>query len=239
MVSESEVFAPVFPICLMNLAFLKVNLIRKDQGQEGIQQPFLYPLSPGLLSHVQQTAIIFPTLPSAAAVLMEVLPVALYIPCQIHLQVGFGFLNPIPAWSVSLHSSWVSCPLPCASFYYLTFFFFLKFLNHPCWSSLIIHAGLTPPLLDFPICWDRSILILADTIPETQPALLDLCLQNHHRILPGRSLKRPKSASLRVAIHLFVLLPPSESWMPTSHGSWSLQPKHLFFFFFCSPVQGV
>lgn len=150
MVSESKVFAPIFPIYFTDLAFLKVNLIRKDQGQEGIQQPFLYPLSPGLLSHVQQTAIIFPTLPSAAAVLMEVLPVALYIPCQIHLQVGFGFLNPIPAWSVSLHSSWVSCPLPCASFYYLTFFFFLKFLNHPCWSSLIIHAGLTPPLLDFP-----------------------------------------------------------------------------------------
>lgn len=78
--------------------------------------------------------IIFPTLPSAAAVLMEVLPVALYIPCQIHLQVGFGFLNPIPAWSVSLHSSWVSCPLPCASSYYLIFFFLKKK------SSLIIHA---------------------------------------------------------------------------------------------------
>lgn len=102
----------------------------------------------------------------------------------------------------------------------------LKFLNHPCWPYTTFTR--------FPTCWDGSILTLADTIPESQPALLDLCLQNHHSILPGRSLKRPKSASLkpRVIIHLFVLLPPSESWMPTSHGSWSLQPKHLFFFFF-------
>lgn len=63
MVSESKVFAPIFPIYFTDLAFLKVNLIRKDQGQEGIQQPFLYPLSPGLLPHVQQTAITSSSLP--------------------------------------------------------------------------------------------------------------------------------------------------------------------------------
>lgn len=71
MVSEREVFAPVFPICFRDLAFLKANLTSKDQGEEGIQQPFLYALSPGLLLHVQQTAIIFPTLSAAAAVLMD------------------------------------------------------------------------------------------------------------------------------------------------------------------------
>lgn len=44
-----------------------------------------------------------------AKILAEAFLVALHIPLQVQILVGFGFSNAIPACSVSLYSSQVTC----------------------------------------------------------------------------------------------------------------------------------
>jgi len=79
-------------------------------------------------SPIQQQTHIFPSLPSAAYGLVEALLVAFHVPCQIQLQMSFGFTKSTPACSVSLYSIWVTCLVR---------------------SSSYIHAGLLLSLLDF------------------------------------------------------------------------------------------
>lgn len=99
-------------------------------------------LSPGLLTH-SAAAHIFPGTPFAADVSAEVLLVALHIPHQNQLQIGLVFLTVL-----LLNPQTV--PL-CSSSTSPSFFLLQASLLHLSFarSSLFIHAGLLPLLLDF------------------------------------------------------------------------------------------
>lgn len=74
---------------------------------------------------------------------LEALPVFLYIPHQIQLQLGFRFPNLILVWynvSIFLLGDLKLIP-PLACFFFLC----LRFV----WSSCFIHAGLLPSFLGF------------------------------------------------------------------------------------------
>lgn len=84
-------------------------------------------------------------------------------PFLIQLQMGFGIPNPVPTYSVFLHSCWVTCP-----YSHLLYTSFLCL--HLVRSSSA--SGLLPSLL-------HLLFVRMDhswawrVIPEKQPALLD------------------------------------------------------------------
>lgn len=133
---------------------------------------------------------ICPSLSFAADIAIEALPCCIYVLCKTHLPRGFGFANPIPACSMLLYSSWITCPciyLPHASFL--------------CWSfgrsSLFSHTHLLPPSFDFlHIGMNRSRVwrwSLASNQISWSPLLSKSVLR---KSLPSRPLKKPRSALL-------------------------------------------
>lgn len=105
----------VSPVCssvLTVLGFLKASLTSKEQGKETLSSLVLS-LSFVIRSpdpYSRQTPI-FPSLPFTADVPVEAFPVALHIPHQIQLQMGFALLTPaLHAQTVSLYFTWVTCP---------------------------------------------------------------------------------------------------------------------------------
>lgn len=92
---------------------------------------------------IQQQLHSFPTLSFAADALGETLLVVLDVPCQTQFQVDCSIPCCIPAYPKDVPID-LSCACPFFNIPYISFFHL-----RTARTSLLFHAGLLPPLLDF------------------------------------------------------------------------------------------
>lgn len=72
--------APGFPLCFLDLGFLKTGLISKDWSEKGIHY----------LDFLFSNTYLFPSLPFVTYILLEALLAAFDNPSQIEFHLGFG-----------------------------------------------------------------------------------------------------------------------------------------------------
>lgn len=158
---------------------------------------------------IQQQAHIYPGLPYAADVLVEILPVDLHVHYQIQHQIQLQLAFLIPALytqMVFLYSSWDTCsyyPFICASFLYLSFVRYSLFI---CGSFLPLMTGLLHMGVEHSRAWRWFLNLDSSSLQGGLPRGI-------------RSLCSPKSVlKSGIVILLFAIFPPLKSSMPPSHG---------------------
>lgn len=167
--------------------FLKASIPSKvkDKDKEGIQYLSLfYVLSHQISCHIQQWAHSLPSLSFTAHVLSATFLVALCIPKQIQLHMGFAFPSPKPAWIVS-----VSLPYHLPLLLPVVYVFFeLKIFQ-----ELFFHLYRPPATVAFYPTWTRWSLKINQL--SWNPLLSKMIF---HGILPSKLPEEAKACSLKI-----------------------------------------